>query len=69
VNLLGVGLHSYGFTSGIHQALWTYYAIQWGIVALGAVTALGERSDARAAARARAAGSDSGSGGEAPQAS
>jgi hypothetical protein len=26
VNLLGVGLHSYGFTSGIHTALWSYYA-------------------------------------------
>lgn len=35
VNLLGVGLHSYGFTSGIHQALWTYYGLQWSIVALG----------------------------------
>ena len=35
VNLLGVGLHSYGFTSGIHSALWTYYAIQWSIVGIG----------------------------------
>jgi cytochrome c biogenesis factor len=35
VNLLGVGLHSYGFTSGIRNALWTYYGIQWGIVLLG----------------------------------
>ena len=52
VNLLGVGLHSYGFTSGIAKALWIYYGIQWGIVALGGVTALGERADARAAARA-----------------
>jgi ABC-type transport system involved in cytochrome c biogenesis permease subunit len=34
VNLLGVGLHSYGFTSGIHTVLWTYYGIQWGIIAL-----------------------------------
>ena len=47
VNLLGVGLHSYGFTSGVHSALWTYYGIQWGIVGLGAVTALAERSGAR----------------------
>jgi len=31
VNLLGVGLHSYGFTSGIHSALWTYYLLQWGV--------------------------------------
>jgi ABC-type transport system involved in cytochrome c biogenesis permease subunit len=37
VNLLGVGLHSYGFTSGIHTALWTYYIAQWLIVAIGAV--------------------------------
>lgn len=37
VNLLGVGLHSYGFTSGIHSALWTYYGIQWAIVGLGFV--------------------------------
>jgi ABC-type transport system involved in cytochrome c biogenesis permease subunit len=37
VNLLGVGLHSYGFTSGIHTWLWTYYIGQWGlIVAAGA---------------------------------
>ena len=44
VNLLGVGLHSYGFTSGINTALWTYYGIQWGIVGLGGVTWLVERS-------------------------
>jgi ABC-type transport system involved in cytochrome c biogenesis permease subunit len=43
VNLLGVGLHSYGFTNGIHQALWTYYFIQWGIVAAGGVALLVER--------------------------
>jgi len=28
VNLLGVGLHSYGFTSGIQQALYIYYGIE-----------------------------------------
>jgi ABC-type transport system involved in cytochrome c biogenesis permease subunit len=54
VNLLGVGLHSYGFTSGIHTALWTYYAIQWGLVALGGLAWLRERR-ARAAPPARAA--------------
>jgi hypothetical protein len=37
VNLLGVGLHSYGFTRGIQTALWTYYGLQWGVVALGTV--------------------------------
>ena len=35
VNLLGVGLHSYGFTRGVQNALWTYYGIQWGVGALG----------------------------------
>jgi ABC-type transport system involved in cytochrome c biogenesis permease subunit len=34
VNLLGVGLHSYGFTSGIHAALWSYYLGQWGLIGL-----------------------------------
>jgi ABC-type transport system involved in cytochrome c biogenesis permease subunit len=43
VNLLGVGLHSYGFTSGIHTALWSYYGLQWGIVALGGIAAWRER--------------------------
>ena len=43
VNLLGVGLHSYGFTSGIHSALWTYYVLQWGIVGLGGVAWILER--------------------------
>lgn len=34
VNLLGVGLHSYGFTSGIAMALWSYYIGQWGLMAV-----------------------------------
>jgi ABC-type transport system involved in cytochrome c biogenesis permease subunit len=54
VNLLGVGLHSYGFTSGIHTALWTYYYIQWGIVGLGALVWYRERTHDRALAQARA---------------
>ena len=37
VNLLGVGLHSYGFTSGIQTALWTYYVAQWTVVVLASV--------------------------------
>lgn len=58
VNLLGVGLHSYGFTSGIHSALWTYYGLQWGVVGLGALAAWRERSLAREPARAEAGGRD-----------
>lgn len=47
VNLLGVGLHSYGFTSGVHGALWTYYLLQWGVCALGAAIWWRERGAAR----------------------
>ncbi|MBL8856977.1 MAG: cytochrome c biogenesis protein CcsA [Planctomycetes bacterium] len=47
VNLLGVGLHSYGFTSGIHTSLWTYYGVQWSIVALGGIAWLRERAAAK----------------------
>ena len=54
VNLLGVGLHSYGFTSGIHTALWTYYGVQWGIVLLGGLTWMLDR--ARNSARLEATG-------------
>ena len=53
VNLLGVGLHSYGFTSGIHTALWTYYGLQWGIVGIGGLTWLVERARADALAESR----------------
>jgi ABC-type transport system involved in cytochrome c biogenesis permease subunit len=55
VNLLGVGLHSYGFTSGIHTALWGYYYLQWGIVGLGGVAWLMERSRLAATKRKPAA--------------
>ncbi len=44
VNLLGVGLHSYGFTSGIHGVLWTYYGIQWSLVGLGVYSWWRDRS-------------------------
>lgn len=47
VNLLGVGLHSYGFTSGIHTALWTYYGLQWGLVAAGGLRLVLDRRAAR----------------------
>ncbi len=48
MNLLGVGLHSYGFTSGIQRALWTYYVVQWSVVALGGVVWLRRRGVTRA---------------------
>ncbi len=35
VNLLGVGLHSYGFTSGIFRALVTFYAVEAVVLAMG----------------------------------
>ncbi|MBI5432994.1 MAG: cytochrome c biogenesis protein CcsA [Planctomycetes bacterium] len=44
VNLLGVGLHSYGFTSGIHTALWSYYIGQWGLMAICGVHFMIERA-------------------------
>ncbi|MBK7644280.1 MAG: cytochrome c biogenesis protein CcsA [Planctomycetes bacterium] len=53
VNLLGVGLHSYGFTSGIHNALWTYYGVQGGIVLLGTYGWWRERLRAAIKAEAR----------------
>ncbi len=37
VNLLGVGLHSYGFTSGIARALLTFYIIESVVLSLGAI--------------------------------
>ena len=49
VNLLGVGLHSYGFTSGISSALNTYYIVQAGIMVLGAVGQLIELNRQQAA--------------------
>src|SRR5262249_34920786 len=49
VNLLGVGLHSYGFTSGIHRALWTYYLVQWSLIAVCCVQYAMQRSRAAAA--------------------
>jgi ABC-type transport system involved in cytochrome c biogenesis permease subunit len=39
VNLLGIGLHSYGFTSGVMRALLIFYVIELGVLAGGAVLA------------------------------
>ena len=55
VNLLGVGLHSYGFTSGIHSALWTYYLCQWGLIAVCSVHYLLQRVRERAVREALSA--------------
>ncbi|MFT7463361.1 MAG: ABC-type transport system involved in cytochrome c biogenesis permease subunit [Pseudohongiellaceae bacterium] len=48
VNLLGVGLHSYGFTSGISDALWSYYGLQWALCAAGLLVLSRERSAKKA---------------------
>lgn len=40
VNLLGVGLHSYGFSSGLRDAVWWGYVTQLGFVAVGAIDVL-----------------------------
>ena len=37
VNLLGVGLHSYGFTSGIAKALMIFYVVEVAVLAVGAI--------------------------------
>ena len=42
VNLLGVGLHSYGFTSGIFTALLTFYIVETIVLFLGAGLWLGQ---------------------------
>ena len=38
VNLLGIGLHSYGFTGGIFAGLLTFYLVEVGVLLAGAVT-------------------------------
>jgi ABC-type transport system involved in cytochrome c biogenesis permease subunit len=47
VNLLGVGLHSYGFTHGLLGKLWIFYLIEWLIVLGGLWLWLGERAQRR----------------------
>jgi ABC-type transport system involved in cytochrome c biogenesis permease subunit len=39
VNLLGIGLHSYGFTSGVARALLVFYIVEAGVLATGAIVA------------------------------
>ncbi len=54
VNLLGVGLHSYGFTSGINTALWSYYLAQWGLIAAAGAHYLWATREVREPARSTA---------------
>ncbi len=35
VNLLGVGLHSYGFDKSLHTLVWGFYAVEWSVLGLG----------------------------------
>ncbi len=54
VNLLGIGLHSYGFSSGLRDAVWTSYVVQAGFVAIGAADVVLRPKPARAAKAAAA---------------
>jgi len=63
VNLLGIGLHSYGFNSSTKAALFTYYGVQAGLVALGVTGIAIRRASANAAAAALIAASSGGPGG------
>ena len=66
VNLLGVGLHSYGFTSGLKVALFISYGVFLAIFLVGAVLAFLDRIDRRRAKELRNAekGADPGPGGK-----
>ncbi len=63
VNLLGVGLHSYGFSSGLRDAVWWSYTIGLSIFCIGCLDNLlrpvpvrqGQAADAAVPARAGAA--------------
>jgi ABC-type transport system involved in cytochrome c biogenesis permease subunit len=54
VNLLGVGLHSYGFTAGVQQALYGFYGSQILVMLLGALGWQLNRVRQNALAEARA---------------
>jgi ABC-type transport system involved in cytochrome c biogenesis permease subunit len=54
VNLLGVGLHSYGFTSGIWTATYVFWAIQAAAIALGFFVLLRDKFSAKSAKTPRA---------------
>ncbi|MFM1871586.1 MAG: cytochrome c biosis protein CcsA [Planctomycetota bacterium] len=40
VNLLQVGLHSYGFSAGLHSAVWIGYTVELVLMAVGAIDVL-----------------------------
>jgi ABC-type transport system involved in cytochrome c biogenesis permease subunit len=55
VNLLGIGLHAYGFASSTKTALFTYYGVQLVLIAVGVTGVLIRRFLAAAAQPAMAA--------------
>jgi ABC-type transport system involved in cytochrome c biogenesis permease subunit len=55
VNLLGVGLHSYGFSAGLLDAVWTCYSVQLGFLLVGALDVVLRPSPAKAAAPVKSA--------------
>lgn len=54
VNLLGIGLHSYGFSSGLRDAVWTSYVVQAAFVVIGSVDVVLRPNPARVKRVARA---------------
>jgi hypothetical protein len=53
VNLLGIGLHSYGFTGGVMRGLTIFYLVEASVLSTGFVAfALGRSSPTPPAARA-----------------
>ena len=44
VNLLGIGLHSYGFTGGIWTGLVVFYGVEGAVLLLGLVDAARRRA-------------------------
>jgi len=49
VNLLGIGLHSYGFSSGLRDSVWWSYVVQAGFVVVGSIDVWLRPSPARRA--------------------
>jgi ABC-type transport system involved in cytochrome c biogenesis permease subunit len=60
VNLLGVGLHAYGFSAAVRSGLFTYYTVESVLIAIGVGGVLLRRWVAAAAARAAAGVDESG---------